>query len=179
MLSVLKQLAKRIPTLLLSLALGVAVWISAVTAADPVKEQVYPRPVPLELIGQDPGLLLVSSVPTQVTVTLSAPNSIWDRILNATNPVRAVADLSGLAAGSHVVPVQIQVAIRPVEIRSTSLQSLDITLEAPSQLWRACRKCVHCWILPMPKNRLTGRSPCRRWTPAGKMWMELPSARTT
>lgn len=129
-MTLLRTVAKNLPTLLLALALALTVWISAVTAADPTRERVYPRPVPIEIVGQDPGLVLTSEIPSQVTLTLSAPSSIWDRLINEQVPVRAVADLSGLKAGSHTIPIQIQIGIRPVEVVSFTPRSLTLELEA-------------------------------------------------
>ncbi len=89
MVSLLRAFVKSIPTLILSLALAIAVWISAVSAADPVEQRVYPRTITLELIGQDPSLIIAGDLPEQVSTTLSAPSSIWDRMLSD-------ASLSGL-----------------------------------------------------------------------------------
>jgi hypothetical protein len=51
-----------LPTLLLAFILSITVWISAATAADPVTQRWF-GPVNIEMIGQDPGLLLVSDPP--------------------------------------------------------------------------------------------------------------------
>ncbi|NMC79315.1 MAG: hypothetical protein GYA59_08145 [Chloroflexi bacterium] len=99
------------------------------TAADPTQERIYPRSVSIEIVGQDPALVLTSEVPTQMTITLSAPASIWDRLQNEQEPIRAVVDLSGLGAGTYTVPVQVQVSIRPVEVVSYSPQTLTLELE--------------------------------------------------
>ena len=42
-MNLLRQLLKYLPTLVLSLVLAIAVWISAVTSIDPVVEKTYPR----------------------------------------------------------------------------------------------------------------------------------------
>lgn len=128
-MSILRSFVKNLPTLLLALALALAAWISAVTAADPTQERIYPRSVPIEIVGQDPALVLTNEVPAQMTITLSAPASIWDRLQNEQNPVRAVVDLSGLEAGTHTIPVQVQVSIRPVEVVSYAPRMLTLRLE--------------------------------------------------
>lgn len=129
MLSPLRQLVKTLPTLMLAFALSLTVWISAVTAADPTQEGVYPRPVAIEVIGQDPGLVLLGEVPSQISLTLSAPRSIFDRLVSEPIPVRAVVDLSGLDAGSYSLPVQVQIGIRPVEVVAYSPRNVTIQLE--------------------------------------------------
>jgi YbbR domain-containing protein len=123
------SLRRNLPKLLLSLILAFAVWISSVTEADPTEEKLYPQPVPIEFIGQDPALIGVNDIPDQISLTLSAPQSIWNRLLNEQVPIRAVVDLSGLPAGQHILPVQIQVGIRPVEVVTFSPANITVELE--------------------------------------------------
>ncbi len=130
MIQLLRTLLKNLPTLLLAFALAIAVWISAVTASDPTVRRPYGRAVAIEVIGQDPGLVLTSNVPAETNVVLSAPQSVWDTTLTNTSPVRAVVDLSGLGPGRHTVPIQIQVTARLVQVDSNSPDSIDVTLES-------------------------------------------------
>ena len=132
MLLFIRQFLKILPTFLLAFILALAVWAIAVTASDPTQERIYPRPVEIEIIGQSPGLMLTSDVHDQITLDLSAPQSIWDRLLNDNIPVRAIVDLSGLGAGSHDLPIQIQIGISPVRVLSYSPQTLNVTLESLS-----------------------------------------------
>ncbi len=129
MSSIWKAITRYFPSLLLAFILAVAVWISAVTAADPVEERVYPQPVSVDIVGQDPRLVITSELPPQVSITLSAPQSVWTRITNEQVAVRAVADLSGLKAGKYNVPINIQVGIRPVEVVTYNPRAFSVTLE--------------------------------------------------
>lgn len=129
MVSLLRAFVKSIPTLILSLALAIAVWISAVSAADPVEQRVYPRTITLELIGQDPSLIIAGDLPEQVSTTLSAPSSIWDRMLSERSPIRASINLTGLGAGTHTVEVKVQPQIQPVKVVSKSPTAVTVTLE--------------------------------------------------
>jgi YbbR domain-containing protein len=122
-------LSKNWRTLLWALTLAVTVWIAAVTADDPDEERVFPDPVPVEIVGQDPGLVINGDYPGEVEVTLRAPRSIWDKLEAEEAPVRAVLDLSGLSAGEHTVNIQIQVALSPVRIVSASPSALTLLLE--------------------------------------------------
>jgi YbbR domain-containing protein len=122
-------LSKNWRTLLWALTLAVTVWIAAVTADDPDEERVFPDPVPVEIVGQDPGLVINGDYPGEVEVTLRAPRSIWDKLEAEEAPVRAVLDLSGLSAGEHTVNIQIQVALSPVRIVSASPNALTLLLE--------------------------------------------------
>jgi YbbR domain-containing protein len=126
----LRWIVKNLPTMLVALVLAAVVWFSAVTASDPVKENDYPRPIRIEWIGINPSLVIVNQPPQQMTLKLSAPQSIWERLVNEQVPVRAVVDLSGLSPGQHTLPIQVQVGIRPVEIVSNSPTTVDVVLEA-------------------------------------------------
>ena len=129
MLNRLREWLRLFPTLLVALILALAVWISAVTASDPNVEKPYPYNVPIEIVGQDSGLTITSSIPGTVSLVLSAPQSIWDLPLNDPNAVRAVVDLSGLGPGTYTLPVQIQIAPRPVRMVAQTPEMVTLTLE--------------------------------------------------
>jgi YbbR domain-containing protein len=131
MMSILRGFVKSIPTLILSFALAVAVWISAVNAADPIRQQPLARAIPVELTGLDPALVVSGDVPDQVSVTISAPKSILDSMSNERAPVHAGIDLSGLGPGTYTLPVKVQPQpqIRPAKIVSQSPPNATITLE--------------------------------------------------
>jgi YbbR domain-containing protein len=125
----LRWLGTNLRTFLLAFALALAVWVSAVTSADPDETRPFPAAVPIEFIGQDPGLVVTGGVPDSVELTLRAPQSVWEELTSQTDAVRVVADLTGLAAGTHTVEVQVQVGIRPVRVISVTPGTFDLTLE--------------------------------------------------
>jgi YbbR domain-containing protein len=125
----LRWLTTNLRTFLLAFVLALAVWITAVTAANPDVTQAYPNSIPIEFIGQDPGLVMTGTVPQNVQVTLRAPRSIWDTLLASKSSIRAVVDLTGLKAGIQTVEVQIQIETRPVRIVSVTPQKFDMSLE--------------------------------------------------
>lgn len=125
----LRWLTTNLRTFVLAFALALAVWVTAVTAADPDETQAFPRPVQIEFIGQDPGLILTGTVPQQVSVTLRAPRSVWEELLGSGTPIHAIADLTQLGSGQHAVAVRIQIAVRPVRVVSVSPASLNLSLE--------------------------------------------------
>ena len=124
-----RWLSENYRTFLWAFALALAVWISAVTGADPDETRVLAAPVPVQIIGQDPGLILNSDVPAEVEVTLRAPRSIWSMIEADPHIVSAILDLSGLSSGSHEMDLQIQVSARPVQIVSAAPRRITFTLE--------------------------------------------------
>jgi YbbR domain-containing protein len=119
-------------TLLWAFALAMAVWISAVTSADPDETRTLASPVPLQIVGQDPSLILNSDIPKEVEITLRAPRSVWNLIEADPQIVRANLDLSGLSSGIHELNPQIQVNARPVQIESFTPHTITLTLEAIS-----------------------------------------------
>jgi YbbR domain-containing protein len=128
----LRKLSKNFPSFITALALAVTVWILAVTAKDPTENRVFPRSIPIEVVGQDTGLVLTSDIPDSISITLSAPQSVWTGLLSVESPIRAIVDLSGLGDGEHEVGIQIQIAARPVQVVSYSPESLVVKLEALS-----------------------------------------------
>jgi YbbR domain-containing protein len=126
----MRSLAKNIRTFLLALVLGLSVWVSAVSAADPNEVHSYPNPIPLQVIGQDPSLLIISDLPSTVDVSLRAPRSVWESLTAREGSVKASLDLTGLSAGEHTVAVQITVAKRPYQIILANPTTVTVDLES-------------------------------------------------
>jgi len=124
-----KSLTKNFPTLLSAILLAIAVWVLAVTNTDPVEKRLFNRPIALEVIGQDPSLVITTEIPEQVSITLSAPSSTWATALTSTNVVRALVDLTGLDSGTYEVPVRIQITARPVRVESVTPDTVSLTME--------------------------------------------------
>jgi YbbR domain-containing protein len=131
MQNVFRRLSKYFPTLLLAFIMACAVWISAVTAADPNEENVYPNPVTITIIGLDPGLVMTNKPQATGTITLIAPHSIWNLLTKESGTVSALIDLSGLKAGSHNVRVQVKVdpRMKPVEVVGSDPATVSVSLE--------------------------------------------------
>jgi YbbR domain-containing protein len=125
----LRWLTTNLRTFLLAFVLALAVWVTAVTSANPDVTQVYPTPIQIEFVGQDPGLVMTGTVPRSVQVTIRAPRSIWDELLANNASIHAMVDLTGLKAGTWVVGPQIQIATRPVRILSFTPQKFNLSLE--------------------------------------------------
>ena len=101
----------------------------AVTEADPSETRTYPNTVPIEIIGQPTDLVITTELPESISLNLRAPISIWTTMLTEKAPVRALIDLSGVNIGEHIIPVQIQIGIKPVEVISYNPRSVNLTLE--------------------------------------------------
>lgn len=116
-------------TFLWALALSISVWVAAVTSADPNETRSLPSPVPIQIIGQDPSLVIDSDIPKEVEITLRAPRSVWDLIDTDPQIVQAILDLSGLSSGEHSKDLQLQVNARPVQIKSVVPSTVTFMLE--------------------------------------------------
>lgn len=128
----MRLFVRNLRTFLLALVLGISVWVSAVSAADPNEVRAYPNPIPLQVIGQDPTLVVTSELPSNVEVSLRAPHSVWELLIARDDSVRAILDLTGLSAGEHTVNIQITVAMRPYQIVLANPATLTVNLESIS-----------------------------------------------
>ena len=124
----MRWLAVNLRSFLLALVLGFAVWISAVTAADP-DETRTPLRVPLEIVGQESSLVITNEIPSSIEVSLRAPHSVWEKLTTQENAVRAVLDLTTLSAGHHELPIQILISVRPVQIVFANPTTFAVELE--------------------------------------------------
>ncbi len=125
----LARLWTNLGTLLLAFAIAFAIWISAVVAADPNEERDFPTALELQVRGQDPGLILIGSLPERVLLRLSAPVSLWDRLTSGAETVQVFLDLTDLDPGEHTIPVQVESDLRPFRIVQVSPSEVTIQLE--------------------------------------------------
>jgi len=123
----MRRFASNVRTFLLALVLGVSVWVSAVTGADP--DDVRINTIPLEVIGSDPSLIITSDIPKEVAITLRAPNSVWEQLTAQDNPIQATLDLTDLDAGEHSVKIDIRVLERPYQIVLAEPKTVTVILE--------------------------------------------------
>lgn len=128
----MRLFAKNLRTFLLALVLGVSVWVSAVSAADPNEVHTFPNPIDLEVVGQDPSLVLTNEIPSNLELSLRAPRTVWDALTARDDAVRAIVDLAGLSAGEHEVKVQIIIATRPYQIIVANPSTVSVVLESLS-----------------------------------------------
>ena len=125
----IRWLVTNLRTFMWALAMALAVWVAAVSAADPDEVRQFPDPIPVEIIGQDPGLIITGDVPDQIELTLRAPSSVWENLLNGDEKLRAILDLSGLSTGEHTLEIQIQIPAQPVRIVTATPRTAIVTLE--------------------------------------------------
>jgi YbbR domain-containing protein len=126
----MRLFAKNLRTFLLALALGVSVWVSAVSADDPNEVRAYPNPIPLEVVGLDPSLLLTNDIPSTVEVRLRAPRSVWESLTAREDAIGATLDLSGLSSGEHTRQIQLTISERPYQLIRMNPTTVTVNLES-------------------------------------------------
>ena len=126
----LRWLFKIIPTILMALTLAVIVWFSSVTASDPNEEGLIPTPIPINVIGLNPDLILSGDIPESASVMVKAPSSVLTRLTNEPNLIRITANLSGLGTGEHEITPQVDIAIGPTEVLRLTPETFTISLES-------------------------------------------------
>jgi YbbR domain-containing protein len=109
----------------------------AVNEENPIEAGVYSEAVPIELLNTPSNLILTQVALTQTTVSLRAPRSIWETLSLAN--LRITADLTGLSAGTHEVPLHGVVDIPATQITSLQPASLSLTLEERASRERPVR----------------------------------------
>jgi YbbR domain-containing protein len=128
-MKLIRKFLSFLPTLLTALVLAIIVWVSSVTASDPNQIITYETPIRLEILGQNPDLVITHQQEEGVIVTLKAPLSVHARLANDPSLITANINLSGLEAGDHSLTPEVMVDLRPVQVVEVSPASVDLSLE--------------------------------------------------
>ncbi len=129
MKQLLKNFLKDLPTFLTAFALATTVWIMAVNATDPVEKRTYPQGIPLEVIGLADDFVITNDIPQEVTISLSAPASLWQTLLDSPQLIRASIDLTGFKEGVYETSVHVKVDARPVKVETIGPATVKVVLE--------------------------------------------------
>ena len=123
----LRWLWKNLGSLVLAFILALAVWIVAVTNADPTETREL-GPIPIDYTGLRQGLLVVGEAPPIAgTVTVRAPFSVWEQF--SSQNVALAVHLEGLEEGTHELPVETIVDVQPAQISQWNPETISLTLE--------------------------------------------------
>lgn len=125
----LRKFLNFLPTLLTALVLAIIVWVSSVTASDPNQTITYETPIQLEILGQNPDLIITHQDVEGVILTLKAPRSVHTRLANDPGLISANINLSGLEAGDHALTPEVIIDLRPVQVVEITPASVDLSLE--------------------------------------------------
>ncbi len=115
-------------TLALSFLLATLVWFVAANELNPFEERALSPSVNVALINVPPELILISPDAAQTTVTIRAPQSVWDAPLTP-DRVKVTVDLAGLDEGTYDVPLQGSLADPAARVVKLAPATLRVTLE--------------------------------------------------
>ncbi|MEE9216257.1 MAG: CdaR family protein [Anaerolineales bacterium] len=123
----LRWLWTNLGSLLLAFVLALAVWIVALTNADPSEIREL-GPIPIEYTGLRQSLLVVGErPPTAGNATVRAPLSVWEQI--GIQSVTMAVHLEGLEEGTHELAVETRVDVQPAQVSQWDPGSISLTLE--------------------------------------------------
>lgn len=120
------SLLSLLATLLLAILLAVATWLLVANQVNPPITEQFDS-IPLRLVNQDRGLVVVSSVPESVVSTVQAPQDIFLSL--SQQSFLATADLANLEEGVHLIPVEIEPNDERVRVVSVEPELLNVTLQ--------------------------------------------------
>lgn len=124
----MNRILANLGSLLLSLFLAIVVWVVAVREENPIIADDLAAPIAVDLTGLDQNLSIVGQPLEQVTLRLRAPQRTWSENLRPED-FQVRADLGGLGAGRHSVPLTADYPRDEVQIVDIKPGSLVITLE--------------------------------------------------
>ena len=115
-------------TLALAVLLAVVVWVVAVNEENPTEEKTFPDAVKVELLHLPPNLILVEAAGSETTVTIRAPQSVWETLV--ADQIHVTADLEDQTPGAHDVPLTVRLDVAIGQVTRLNPASLRLTLES-------------------------------------------------
>jgi YbbR domain-containing protein len=116
--------------ILVSFVLAAIIWVVATLEENPIEEEQYRNPVPIEFIQpteDDYSLFRSSTLRTSALVTVRAPRRTLEEL--ARNDLRVIADLSNLPAGTHRVELIGEITDGGPPGRVVEVSPPDVTVE--------------------------------------------------
>ncbi len=123
------RLLNQLGTIALAVILALIVWLIAINEEDPLVRGKFPEPIPLMVKGLSDTLLPLEDLRQEsVVATIRAPQSEWDKL--SVDNFAASVDLTGLEAGSHIVPVEVtMVDTNRVDLLDWSKREIHVELD--------------------------------------------------
>jgi len=128
----LRRLLSDFGSILLALSLGIIVWTVAVNEENPIKREAWAEPILIKVINQPDGMIIVGEMPTQVRLTLRAPQSSWSDL--TPESCRAQVDLAQAKIGLNQLDVKVDCADSNVEILERQPSTVAVRLDRLKQV---------------------------------------------
>jgi YbbR domain-containing protein len=115
-------------TLLLSIVMGLIVWLIAINQENPLVTQPFPERLTVEARNIPSDLRPTRDLSREsVQVTLRAPRTVWQGL--SSSALQAFVDLANLGPGSHTVPIEVSVDNPEVVVKAVEPAELNIRLD--------------------------------------------------
>ncbi len=111
-------------TLILAFILAFTAWVAAVGQQDPILEQIFPEPIPIDYRDLKDGLIVVGDFREFADVTLRAPTSVWRNL--TISDLEVFADVSQLEEGARRVTLHFHTNRRAIQ--QTAIDPSTVTL---------------------------------------------------
>ena len=113
--------------LLISLGLGVAIWVFVTEEENPTRSGLFPGRIEVQAVNVGADIAVANVFPT-VDVRIQARDDRWDDLTTAN--FRAIVDLNGLTAREQTVPVRVEVDdARGVRVIAVEPPAITVNLE--------------------------------------------------
>jgi len=128
----MRRLLNDLGSIFLALGLAITVWIAAVNEENPMIEGIWPDLIPIEIVNQPAGTIIVGEIPNEVQVTIrTTQRSLDDLKLES---FRAWVDLSEIGLGMSQVEVQVECSDKNVDIQDHDPGTVAVRLERLKQV---------------------------------------------
>jgi YbbR domain-containing protein len=117
--------------MILALVLSTLAWVVAVEDENPTRTGRFPQPIPVDLIGLPPDMILLESLEGSARVTLRATASVWANL--SASDFEATADLTGLGPGVHRVSVDVRLEKTPSRIVQIEPEAITVELDVSTE----------------------------------------------
>lgn len=123
----LRSIVSNASSILIAFLFAIIVWIVATNEENPVREGLYPSPIPVTIENRGEGLMLLETTSSSARVHIRGDASVWET-LTASN-FQVDADLGGLSSGTHTVPLTGKSTDARIRIVSIDPPSIPVRLE--------------------------------------------------
>jgi len=128
----MRWLLENLGLMVLAVVVAAVVWIAAEWEGDPIRENEFDQPIPVQVENQPTDIHLVDGWQREVRVRLKAPQSVWDQL--SVDDFDAVLNLSpnlsALEPGSYRVAVQVSLRVEQAVLLEVKPALIDVELEA-------------------------------------------------
>ncbi len=125
----IKKFLALMPIIAMSLILAFFVWFSAVTSNDPTQEITYSRPIPIEILGQNPQYTITDQSASNVTVTIKAPRSVHNTLANDLKLISARINISDLKEGNAEMQPVVSIGVKPARLVDFNPKQVRLMVE--------------------------------------------------